>query len=471
MSFSIESIHRSISKQEILPFSRKLCRYMQDRTSSSQILAIQAHTNPETVLVMASCLYAGIPFVSLNPNLELDIHRKHLKGIIPVTLWIDAEPTQTLDRDILSIELFLAKLKQLPEADPSPTDPSAHAVMLATSGSTGEPKWLGFNQAQLQAAAEASKQALKPSPDGAWLLNLPLNHVGGLGILVRSLLWDTPIVVDARKDPESILELLREYPQIEHLSLVPTQLHRILEAGGAKDLASLSNILVGAGSLSKADLEIVNRYRLPVRQSYGMTETFGHVTVSPKASEFPLHISDCGKPLPGIELITKNGDSGTSEATKEGTIWLKGAQIAKYYIGQSTSSQDDWFNTNDIGYLSPKGSLVFVGRTQHIIKSGGYSIPATKVEESIRQFENIQDVAVIGVEDSEWGERVHACIEVKTDAPLDVVALNTFLRDHLSGAEVPKTLSIHKEFPRSTLGKISYPQLQELLRNYPIKLL
>jgi len=467
MHFSIIAKHRSVSNAEIRNLSNQLVSFLIQKGQHSPCLAIMARTDPDTVLLMASCFYACIPFVSLNPNQGLETHQKHLENIIPVSMWVVWDPKDANMENIFDISSLLESLNKLPKSELPPYDLTGNAVILSTSGSTGEPKWLGFSHDQLLTAAQGSKEVLHPSMEGAWLLNLPLHHVGGLGILVRSILWDTPIVVDSRKDPESILALIHEFPQIEHVSLVPTQVHRILESGAATELLHLNNILVGAGSLSEPDVLAVNRLNLPIQQSYGMTETFGHITVSPRASESPLESSNCGVPLPGIELAIRSDDSETQAPL--GTIWVKGTQVSSGYLGQSPTPGDGWLNTHDIGYVNHEGSLIFVSRAQHIIKSGGLSVPAIKVEDIVREFPLVADAAVLGIIDTEWGERVHACLEIKPDQALDLAAFKAFLKEQLSGNEVPKSISTHAQLPRTALGKIDYPALRILLEDLPLQ--
>ena len=472
MSFYIKSRHQTISKSDIQALSGKLSTYLNERGDKSPVIGIVATTDPLTVQIMSACFIAGIPFVCLNPNLDLEVHRAHLIDLIPVSLWIVHDTPDAQKEDAFELSSFLNHIQDLPGSDPHSNNDLQPLIYLSTSGSTGEPKWLGFDGHQLWAAANASKKVLKPSSDGAWFLNLPLYHAGGLGILIRSLLWDTPVFVDPRKDAPSIIDLIRENPEIENISVVPTQVHRILDENATDPLKKLNNILVGAGSLSSKDLEHVNKLKLPVRQSYGMTESMGHVVVSQKASEHPLQAFNCGIPLPSISIEIRPDSSSSISDSHKGLIWMNGPQIAKDYIGlKSEKFIDGWFNTQDYGYLNDEGQLIFEGRVQQMIKSGGISISALKVEEALRKIPAIQEGAVLGIEDSTWGERVHACLIFDADEYLNPSQIKSHLLKHLDKIEIPKSISIHTQLPRTELGKVNYPALRDTLQDYKIEYL
>jgi o-succinylbenzoate---CoA ligase len=467
MSFYIKTIHQTVSKSDILAFSGKLNTFLINRGIAAPIIGITANTDPQTVLLMSACFIAGVPFVSLNPNLDDEADRKHINDIIPVSFWIASEANNV---DAFELSSFLKQIQELPESDPIYINHSLPSLYLSTSGSTGEPKWLGFDCDQLQSAADASKQLLKPSSDGAWLLNLPLYHAGGLGVLIRSILWDTPVFVDPRKDASSIIDMIREYPEIENISVVPTQMHRILSGNATDPLLKLNTILVGAGSLSSKDLEQVNKIKLPVRQSYGMTESFGHVIVSPKANEYPLQAYNCGTPVPSISIEIRPDSSSSIGDSRKGLIWIKGPQVAKSYVRQTSDTfKGGWLNTQDYGYLNDMGQLIFEGRAHQIIKSGGVSISALKVEEALRRIPAIQDVAVLGIEDTIWGERVHACLIFDAIEHPNTSEIKSQLLGTLINIEIPKTISIHHHLPRTELGKVNYPQLRDILQDYSVE--
>ncbi len=328
------------------------------------------------------------------------------------------------------------------------------SILVATSGSTGRPKWVAYTRAHVAAAALASEPAMRPSTGSAWLLNLPLHHAGGLGILLRSLVWGTPVHVSDRRDAEGIMRTITDYTDIDTLSLVPAQLHDILSLAGADRLRRLRNILVGAGSLSEQDLDLVNRHRLPIRQSYGMTETLGHFCITERACDVPIGFRSCGRPLPGNELTVVGDDGQALPDGQVGHILIRGRQVISDYAEPEPSKfEGGWFRTGDYGYLE-KGGLYFVARRTDMIKTGGENVIAARVESALKELTYIQDCAIVGIDDPRWGQRVHACISVRSGANPNIESLRNDLRNLLLPFELPRSLSLHEIIPRNAMGKL-----------------
>lgn len=295
---------------------------------------------------------------------------------------------------------------------------------------------------------------MRPSSGAAWLLNLPLHHAGGLGIILRSLVWRSAVHVSNRRDAEGILRTITDFPDIDTVSLVPTQLHDILDAGGTERLRRLRNILIGAGSLSEHDLDNVNRHKLPVRQSYGMTETIGHFCLTERACDAQIAFRSCGHPLPGNELKVVGDEGGALADGHAGHIMIRGAQVISDYAEPDPSKfEDGWFRTGDYGYLTD-GELFFVARRTDMIKTGGENVIAVRVESAIKELPYVADCAVFDIEDPRWGQRVHACVALVNDPPINLETLRNDLRNSLLAFELPRSLSIHDTIPRNSMGKL-----------------
>jgi len=381
-------------------------------------------------------------------------------GLNAITARVDFDTATTIASNWLtSIPTLLLN----PHSSPHPTSYSSllpsilnpqSSILLPTSGSTGRPKWVSYSRKQILAAAAASEAAMRPSDGAAWLLNLPLHHAGGLGILLRSLVWRSAVHVSDRKDAEGILRTLTDFPDIDTVSLVPTQLHDILEAGGAERLRALKNILIGAGSLSEHDLELINTQHLPIRQSYGMTETLGHFCLTERACDAPIAFRSCGHPLPSNELKVVGDDGEALDDGHVGHIVICGAQVISDYAEPDPSKfEDGWFRTGDYGYLT-EGELFFVARRTDMIKSGGESVIAVRVESAIKELPYVADSAVIGIDDPRWGQRVHACVVLVSDTHINLETLRNDLRNSLLSFELPRSLSIHSVIPRNSMGKL-----------------
>jgi o-succinylbenzoate---CoA ligase len=393
----------------------------------ADLKAISAHMDLDTAATIATHWLASIPILLLNP--QSSPHPPPQPSILTSVL----NPQSSLLTTVLN---------------PQPS------ILLPTSGSTGRPKWVAYTRQQILAAAAASQNAMRPSNGAAWLLNLPLHHAGGLGIILRSLVWRSAVHVSDRKDAEGILRTITDFRDIDTVSLVPTQLYDILDAGGANRLRALKNILIGAGSLSEHDLDIVNRHKLPVRQSYGMTETIGHFCLTERACDTPIAFRSCGHPLPTNELKVVGDDGEALADGHVGHIMIRGVQVISDYAEPDPSKfSDGWFRTGDYGYLSD-GELFFVARRTDMIKTGGENVISVRVESAIKELPYVADCAVIGVDDSRWGQRVHACVELGNDTYINLETLRNDLRNALFAFELPRSFSIHDTIPKNSMGKL-----------------
>ena len=268
-------------------------------------------------------------------------------------------------------EEILALLRQWDEAaDPEP-------LVIATSGSTGAPKRVVLSRAAMRASALATQQRL--GGPGRWVLNLPPSYVAGVQVLYRSVLAGTEPLHDFEQAPTG-----RSY-----VSLVPTQLHRALsgEEQLSERLARFDAVLVGGGPLDPALRTEAEARGIRVVQTYGMSETCGGCVYD-------------GVPLDGVELRIEDGE-----------VQLRGPVLFDGYEGDPGRTQavmrGGWFRTDDLGSLVD-GRLRVSGRRDEVIISGGLKIPGPAVERMLAEHPSVAQVAVVGVPDAEWGERVVA---------------------------------------------------------------
>lgn len=395
-----------------------------ERLESGQPFILEAKPDITTIELVCACWHSGIPFLMAPPGLN--------------------ETTKRL----------------LEERIRASTNPPA--LWLQTSGSTQAPKLVRLTRGNIEAAAKASGPLLKPQPGKSWLLNLPLHHAGGMGILLRCLLWGSAVRLASGNDTESIASALKSSPEIDTVSLVPIQLRRLIDSGHADLLVPLKTILIGGGGLSDADTEAVNRLRLPVRQSYGMTETFGHFCLGENASETPAMAGYAGKPLPGNEIEIRGENGLVCTDGQSGQVWIRGPQVFGGYEPPALAEIDPegWFNTGDFGRLSSDGAFIYEARRTDLIKTGGESVNPSRVEAAINSLGLFADVAVVGIPDPEWGQRVHACLVAGGSIQISLDKLRELLRNQLQAWELPKSLSWHDTLPRTALGKLRQGDLR-----------
>jgi len=313
------------------------------------------------------------------------------------------------------------------------------AVVIATSGSTGAAKHVVLSARALRASATATAERL--GGPARWLLALPAHHVAGVQVLVRSLLAGTPPVVqDLRAGfrPDAFAAATRDLgPGRRCTSLVPTQLHRLLDAGGAAldALRGYAAVLVGGAALAPQLRERAVAAGVAVVTTYGMSETAGGCVYD-------------GVPLDGVRV----------DLEADGRIRIGGPTLADGYLGDPARTAEafvaGWFRTGDLGRWRA-GRLEVLGRADDVIVTGGEKVAPAAVEEVLTAQEGVAAACVVGVPDAEWGQLVAAAVEVP-DGPLDAARaerLRAAVRDALGRAAVPRILRAVPRIPLRGIGK------------------
>jgi O-succinylbenzoic acid--CoA ligase len=288
------------------------------------------------------------------------------------------------------------------------------ALVIATSGSSGSPKGVVHTHLSIKASADASNARLKCTKEHHWLVCLPISHVGGLSVITRALQSQSMLTMHPGFDATQVTEAASN--GVTHVSLVPTALQRI-------DPAIFNTILLGGSSTPPT---------LPpnVVTTYGMTETFGGVFYN-------------GESLDGVEL-----------AIIDGQIHLRGPMLMRAYRDEQTPlTAEGWLPTGDAGSIV-NGKLHVDGRISELIISGGENIWPNAVEQVIIQHPLVSAVAVAGVPDNEWGERVVAwVVPQEATRPPTLEVLREFVAQQLPKFYCPKEVNILPALPKTTLGK------------------
>jgi O-succinylbenzoic acid--CoA ligase len=297
-------------------------------------------------------------------------------------------------------------------------DPGEVQVLLHTSGTTAAPKPVELTYGNFKASADASAANLGVEPGDRWLSALPLFHVGGLSILTRSAIYGTCAVVHERFDAAAVRACL-ESGEATLVSLVATMVRR-LRAAGLTRAPALRAALVGGGPVERDLLDWGAEVGLPLVETYGMTETCSQIA-TPKL-------------LPGVEV----------RIAGDGEILVRGPMVAPGAI-----DADGWLHTGDRGRLDFDGRLHVEGRLKDVIVSGGENVAAAEVEEALLAHPAVDDAAVVGRPDPEWGEAVVAYVVT--------TASDGELRDHcraqLPPFKVPRAFERVAEIPRTASGK------------------
>ncbi|MGE5635644.1 MAG: AMP-binding protein, partial [Nocardioidaceae bacterium] len=318
-----------------------------------------------------------------------------------------------------------------PEADAEPgarLDPDAVHTVVFTSGTGGAPKPVELTLRNHLASALGSAWALGVDPDDRWLCPLPVFHVGGLAVLLRSALYGTTAIVDARFDAPRVRASL-ESGEATLVSLVATMLARLREAGLMRAPA-LRAALLGGGPVPAGLLEWAAALGLPVRPTYGMTETASQVATAPPGELAAV-------PLPGVEL----------RIAADGEILVRGPVVARDALGV-----DGWLHTGDAGSLDARGRLRVEGRLKELIVTGGEKVAPAEVEAALLAHPAVADAGVVGLADADWGEAVTAFVVLAHGA--SDAALLAHCRARLARHEVPKRIERVAALPRTATGKL-----------------
>jgi O-succinylbenzoic acid--CoA ligase len=328
----------------------------------------------------------------------------------------------------------------------------ATAVVIHTSGTTSSPRPVELTYGNLLWSALGSSVALGLDPRERWLCALPLSHVGGLSILLRSAIYATTAVVHERFETDRVLHALSAQ-EVTLVSLVATTLARLLDAGLASPPA-LRCALTGGGPVPAALLERARAADVPVSLTYGLTESCSQATTTPVAAiqrEPGREPASAGPPLFCTRLRIDGGARGGGDAeAADGEILVRGPTVAP-----ASLASDGWLHTGDIGRLDEHGGLLVTGRRADTIVSGGENVAPAEVEAVLEAHPLVLEAAVLGRPDPRWGEAVTAIVVARPDAALGVEELREHCARALAPYKVPKRFALAAgPLPRTRSGKL-----------------
>jgi O-succinylbenzoic acid--CoA ligase len=381
--------------------------------------ALTMHPRREQVVLVHALMKVGAALLPLSPRLTEAERAK----IVAAT-----EPMVDLDDPGLLTQTE-ADMPMLGEHD---TDDVCAYVL--SSGSTGTPKPIGLTYGNFLWSAMGGAYNIGVDPADRWLCCMPLSHIAGLSIVIRSAIYGTTAVVHDGFDVERVARSLAE-DGITVVSLVTTMLARLLEAGA--DLSGPRAILVGGGPVPESILAEALDRGATVVQTYGLTETCSQVTTL--APEDALRkLGSAGRPLLSSHVRIRDGE-----------ILVQGPTVAPGRYDES-----GWLHTGDLGHIDDEGFLYVSDRIDDMIVTGGENVVPSEVEEVLLDHPAVVEAAVVGREDPEWQQAVTAVVVLAPDTHVTPDELRRHCAATLAGYKVPKRVELAAALPRTPSGKL-----------------
>ncbi len=385
-------------------------------------IAILSENSPEYVMLIIAIIASGAICVPINIRWP----EKRIKEALEKIGCNLVISSRSIDLNV-GKKVFFDQLKEGKKHGSLDFDLKRDSTIIFTSGSTGDPKPVFHKLENHYYSAIGSNENISFEKGDVWGIFLPLYHVGGMSIIFRAIISGAAVAITEKKIP--ILDAIRNL-KITHISLVPTQLYRMLKEKDSIDtLRRLKAVLIGGSPIREAIIRKAKEMELPIFTTYGSTEMASQVTTT-RPNDTLEHLLTSGRLLPHRELKIEDEE-----------ILVKGKTLFKGYLYKDglikPFSEDGWFRTGDIGYLTEDGYLVVKGRKDNMFISGGENIHPEEIENKLIQIEGILDAVVVPVEEEEWGKRPIAFVYWEGKGEIDEKRIKKMLEKELPKYKIP----------------------------------
>ena len=422
---------------------------------TDELLACLSHAEADFVITLEK------------PEIDWDNIRKNipsLKAVIPLGpdfegLFKSGSPTEAFGDDILD---------------------SAPALIMYTSGTTGQPKGILLTYRHLQGSPQAMKHFVDLSPRDVKLCAIPLSHIGGFIYIQNCIIFGITLVLMDRFHPLEFLKYVQQY-KVTCFHIVPPMYTAILTVKHIDgfDLSSLRWVVVFGAPNSPDILERFHKYcpNAKLLNGWGMTETCPPNCVTPlningdspllnnDKGTVPINIASVGKPAPNCEIQIVDDEDKPLPTGSVGEIVIRGWVVMQEYYKDPRATQaakrNGWFHTGDLGRFDTQGFLYIVGRKKEMIKVAGQIVYAPEVEAALCKHEAVLEAAVIGVANDMRGESIKAFVVLKEGLTVEPLEIKYFAREHLANFKVPQTVEIRAALPKNRVGKIDKEILKQ----------
>jgi acyl-CoA synthetase (AMP-forming)/AMP-acid ligase II len=362
---------------------------------------------------------------------------------------------------------LLADVADEKPAGDSIVDADDVAVLLPTSGTSGDPKLAVLRHRHLFSYVIGSVEMMGAGEDEATLVSVPPYHIAGLASVLTSLYAGRRMVQLPSFEPSAWVALARD-EGVTHALVVPTMLARIVEVldRGGSGLPDLRHVAYGGGRMPRPVIERAMALlpKADFVNAYGLTETSSTVAVltpddhrDALASDDPVvrnRLTSVGRPLPTVEISVRDADGQPVEAGISGEVWVRGEQVAGEYAGRSVTDDAGWFLTKDGGWFDDAGYLYVDGRVDDVIVRGGENLSPGEIEDALLAHPAVRDVAVTAAPDEEWGEVVAAFVVLEDGATADEDDLRAWVTSRLRSSRAPAIIRYRNDLPVTDTGKV-----------------
>ncbi|XEM94813.1 class I adenylate-forming enzyme family protein [Rhodococcus sp. JVH1] len=432
----------------------------------AQALAYLDLNSPTCIALLFGCSYAGVPFAPINYRWTDQQVGRALERLAPVAVVAGADFTARVESSD-SVSLLDLSTPDTAEEAVAARNERSPAVLLFTSGTSGDPKAAVLRSSNLVPYVVSTVEFFNAGPEEAILVSVPPYHIASVSSALTSVYSGRRIVQLPAFEPESWVDLAAE-EAITHAMVVPTMLGRILDVleQRGQRLDALRHLSYGGGRMPVETVEraLALLPGVDLVNAYGLTETSSTIAVLgpddhrvAAASTDPsvrARLGSVGRPIPSIELEVRSDDGSVLPAGAAGEVWVRGEQVSGEYLSHSAMGEGGWYPTRDHGHLDADGYLFLHGRADDVIVRGGENIAPAEIEDCLRSHEAVADVAVVGVPDPEWGERVEAVVVLAAGTAAGVEELQELVRVTLRSTRVPAEIHYRDELPYNELGKL-----------------
>jgi fatty-acyl-CoA synthase len=440
-------------------------------TGAERLVAVDVNSEAVPVGLFAAA-QAGIPYVPVNYRLADAQLVAILERAAPGLAVVEQSVPPRLGGGIADLTL-ISRAELLRADGPAPAssidgDIEDPAVLLFTSGTTGEPKAAVLRHRHLTSYVLETVEFMGADPDDAALVSVPPYHIAGIAAVLTSVWSGRRLVYLPQFTAENWVDLAAAQ-SVSHAMVVPTMLGRILEVlvERGEKLPALRHLSYGGGRMPAALVEraLEQLPHVGLVNAYGLTETSSTIAVlgpddhreaiGSTEPHVRIRLGSVGRPLPNLEVEIRDPHGAPVAAGTHGEIWVRGEQVSGEYLGRAaTLSADGWLATNDGGYMDADGFLFVEGRLDDVIVRGGENLSPGEIEDVLLLHPAVADAAVIGVPDDQWGEAVAAVVVLVEGQDAEAAELRAWVAERLRSTRAPERVEFRAELPYSETGKL-----------------